>query len=507
MKNFISILFLLVNLQVMAQTYVLDESFGDQGTKSFSGTSFAPIGGFLLNGNYFFYSGTKIAKVDYDGNFVSDFGVSGFLSPYPDGSDFYITKIKAHNNQIYILGALNVGTTRDAFICRMDENGILDTAFGNNGKAVIDFGQAEFVSDFVIEPSGKILCIGDRFGSSTASTMLIYLRLNANGSIDTTFDSNGYKFFDINYTTTGKYIAEYEGGYLLVGATKLIEFSVTSDMLLLKVQTDGNIDSGFGNNGYKSIHNVGGISGFTGIDATGPNQLYNGKLYLSVMKQSGFNYIFGPMLVFDLATEQVNRFGGPYDVNYFNASADGLMVTGYENLNCIGNPLYACHNTFNLRKEYLDASALDPTFQNNSVYTYSFPAVTESNCKSYIFLRDNNGKILIAGYSFVSSTPTWQGFSLIRLREGVLSTSTINENQGFLVTPNPFDQMVVVSLNTAVKNVSVFDLQGRNVATPAFNPLDKNINIDLSELTQSGTYFMKITTVDGQTVTKGIIKK
>lgn len=507
MKNFTAVLFFLVSLQVWSQTYVLDESFGDQGKKYFPGTSFAPTGGLVLNGNYFFNSSTKIAKVDYGGNFVSNFGVSGFLSPYPDASDFYITKIKAHNNQIYILGALNVGTTRDAFICRMDENGILDTAFGNNGKAVIDFGQAEFISDFIIEPSGKIFCTGDRFGSSTASTVLIYLRLNANGSIDTTFDSNGYKFFDINYTTTGKYIAEYEDGYLLVGATKLIDVSVTSDLLLLKVQTNGNIDSGFGNNGYKSIHNIGGISGFTGIDATGPNQLYNGKLYLSVMRQSGFNYIFGSMLVFDIATEQVNRFGGPYDVNYFNAAADGLMVTGYENLNCIGNPLYACHNTFNLRREYLDASALDPTFQNNSVYTYSFPALIESNCKSYIFLRDDNGKILIAGYSFVSSTPTWQGFSLIRLRAGVLSTPTVNEEQGFQVTPNPFDQMVVVSLKAAVKNVSVFDLQGRNVATPAFNPLDKNVIIDLSDLKQRGTYIVKITTVDGQTVAKGIIKK
>lgn len=508
MRDFIASLILFFGSHSIAQTYVLDESFGTQGAKYFPGNSFVPTGGFAYNGNYFFNSDSKIAKVDSDGNFATDFGVGGFISPYGDESNFQIIKIKLYNNQIYILGALYGDSTRDPFICRLDENGIFDTSFGNSGKAVIDLGQSEFVSDFVVEPSGKIFCIGDRYNSSTSSTRLIYFKLNANGSLDMTFDSNGFKVFHINYTTIGYFISEYNGGYLLAGATKVNENYVSSDMLLLKVDYDGNIDSGFGNNGSKSIQGIGGFSfGFCGIDATGPNQLYDNKLYFRCMRQSGFNYIYGATLVFDLATDQVNRFGGPYQSNYFKASADGLLVTGYNSMNCVGNPLYACHNTFNLRKEYLDASSLDPSFQNNSVYNYSFPSLTESNCRSHVFLKGDDGKILIAGYSFVSSTPTWRGFSMIRLREGLLNTSDVNEQQAFSVMPNPFDQKVEILARTPVKSVSIFDLQGRNVATPVFNSLDKSINLDLSELKQSGTYLMKITTIDGQTATCRVIKK
>jgi len=74
------------------------------------------------------------------------------------------------------------GVTRNS-ILRLNSNGTLDTTFGSTSG----FTGTKTVNDMILQSDGKILCGGEFTGYSGASSNNI-IRLNNDGTIDTTFN-------------------------------------------------------------------------------------------------------------------------------------------------------------------------------------------------------------------------------------------------------------------------------------------------------------------------------
>lgn len=119
------------------------------------------------------------------------------------------------------------GTARPGF-ARLNVDGSLDTSF-DPGTA-IPFNQARAIMAIVVQSDGKILLGGD-FASFNGTPQLDILRLNADGSIDTSFDAEAGGFFV-------SAIAIRPDGKILVGG----RFGVNGIALL---NSDGTRDTTF----------------------------------------------------------------------------------------------------------------------------------------------------------------------------------------------------------------------------------------------------------------------
>jgi len=136
-------------------------------------------------------------------------------------------------------------------LLRYNMNGTLDSTFNGTGVVKYDADYA-FATDVAIQKDGKIVVAGMRLNDGGTAYDLMLLRYNTNGSLDTGFGTNGVVIYLsdqwYNYRLTLNKLAIQEDGKIVVaGYTSNPDAS--SDMLLLRYNTNGTLDTGFGTNG------------------------------------------------------------------------------------------------------------------------------------------------------------------------------------------------------------------------------------------------------------------
>ena len=81
-------------------------------------------------------------------------------------------------------------------VVRYNTDGSLDTSFGTGGRTAVDFfGRNDYAQDVAIQSDGKIVVAG--YADTGSSNDFALLRLNSNGTLDTTFGSGGKVSSDI----------------------------------------------------------------------------------------------------------------------------------------------------------------------------------------------------------------------------------------------------------------------------------------------------------------------
>lgn len=130
------------------------------------------------------------------------------------------------------------------------QDGTLDTSFGTNGKVVTTVnGVVEKAKGVALQSDGKIVVAGYTY-SEISGNDFVCIRYNTNGSLDTSFGNNGKVTVDLQLgsddkangldieANTGKIIL---GGYSDDGTNK--------QGALVKLNTDGSLDTTFGTQG------------------------------------------------------------------------------------------------------------------------------------------------------------------------------------------------------------------------------------------------------------------
>lgn len=142
-----------------------------------------------------------------------------------------------------------------AFIARFTANGALDTSFGQNGAIQFPFGYV--FNDVKIDSQGRILVSGYEFverSDNCYDSQLMLLRLNADGSYDNTFAGSGV--FNAMQMDCLFYLSETAAGEALVIDSEdniytnaLQKGDNGFDSVLLKIKSNGLMDSNYGING------------------------------------------------------------------------------------------------------------------------------------------------------------------------------------------------------------------------------------------------------------------
>ncbi|HZH33209.1 MAG TPA: delta-60 repeat domain-containing protein, partial [Pyrinomonadaceae bacterium] len=140
------------------------------------------------------------------------------------------------------------------FETTMSAAGVLDTAFGTNGKAIIQVGNSAQAKTGVIQPDGKILVAGDVYRDATRRDIVL-VRYNPNGSPDTSFGDAGKVYTTIsNRDDLANGIAlQPDGKIIVVGSTQPFDFA-SGDFLVVRYNANGFLDSSFGADGVVIVN-------------------------------------------------------------------------------------------------------------------------------------------------------------------------------------------------------------------------------------------------------------
>ncbi len=130
-------------------------------------------------------------------------------------------------------------------IARYNTNGTLDTSFSSDGKTTLSVGQSlDGILDLIVQPDGKIVAAGDSDLNFCAA------RFNASGTVDTGFGSQGKTSVDIENSSDGATsLALQTDGKVVLGGFSRPGSTFREDSALIRLNSNGTLDKTFNGNG------------------------------------------------------------------------------------------------------------------------------------------------------------------------------------------------------------------------------------------------------------------
>lgn len=127
-------------------------------------------------------------------------------------------------------------------VFRFGSNGARDVGFGTNGRVIVESGtQSHEARTMLVQPDGKILVAGNNAGAVGG-----IVRLNVNGTVDTTYGVGG-SVHDLPDATWKSALMRSDGKLLVAG---YVTSFGTRDFVVARVTSDGKPDPTFGSGGW-----------------------------------------------------------------------------------------------------------------------------------------------------------------------------------------------------------------------------------------------------------------
>ncbi len=501
MKN---ILFLLFTCISFGQAGSFDTSYGNNGVATLcypiSGTSMAPYGAsFQSSGKIVTYNvvgNTNIGVLmrwNTDGSMDTTFGDSGTGTqsyshdpPFVNGGYFLCDMAIQADDKIVIMGLQQNNTYSNAYwVARLLPDGALDTSFNGTGYLDLSFGTTQDrATSVALQTDGKIL-VGGTSGNTTQ--FFTMARLNPDGSLDPGF-GNGGKVqtpFSGNESFVQTIAVQPDGKIVAGGYT--VNFPNGKDFAIVRYNTDGSIDTDFGDNGkvITTISNNGDFITELIIEL-------DGRITAGGYKSSE-NYPYMCMVRYNV--------DGSIDASF---GIDGIVINDDDNSrNCSiarqadGKYLMAgCPSGFYfLVIRYNSDGTKDSSFGVGGVVDLSYGGAVK-------VLVQTDNKIVAYG-SIYNDELTEVCFANVRLNPGTLETDEFIQPD-LKLYPNPTTGEVFFRMTDAAKyQCSVYNMMGQKVRVQENVVNGASVNIDNLP---KGAY-MFVLSNGGAVVTKTIILK
>ena len=194
-------------------------------------------------------NGSLDTSFDGDGRITTDFfgfiDVAQAIAVQTDGK----IAVAGFTETIY-------GGGYDFALARYNANGSLDTNFDGDGKLTANFTGGELAYDLVIQPDGKIVVVGNTFTEMSGGVALV--RFNTNGSLDTSFGTNGKVVAALgNGRGTATSVALQSNGKIVIGGYGTSTM-FDEDFFVARLESNGQLDATFGTNGVRFTDMSGG---------------------------------------------------------------------------------------------------------------------------------------------------------------------------------------------------------------------------------------------------------
>lgn len=259
--------FAFISTQIHAAPGDVDATFGKNGevfgTRANSGYSafdaaLQPDGKIIAAGGG--YGGMTAVRYLKSGLLDPAFGTNGRASttfhenPIPGTDENSYAVALQKDGKIVMGGVSFVNGTADFALVRYTSAGIIDSGFGTDGKVLTPVGAgSDYLLDLATQPDGKILAAG-YFSLSEGDTNFALLRYNPDGSLDTTFGKGGKvtTSFGFGSDMARALALQKDGKIILAGSCQDIR---GRHFAMVRYSGKGTLDKTFGKGGKVIIRN------------------------------------------------------------------------------------------------------------------------------------------------------------------------------------------------------------------------------------------------------------
>ncbi|RYH73052.1 T9SS type A sorting domain-containing protein [Flavobacteriaceae bacterium 144Ye] len=495
--------FIILN-SVYSQNGVLDPTFGNNGitvtdvsNNSVNDAGYSVLvkdnGAIIVTGYSTNTSGNKdFALVQYDPNGLIDnsFGTNGIVLLDINGfDDEAISSVLQSDGKIITVGYTN-NADKDIIVARFNSNGSLDTSYATNGIYTYDSGTNDSAETLAISPDDKII-IGCEISNNYG-----VIKITNTGINDTTFGSNGI-------VTTNLGGVDYIGDIKLQSDGKILITGTSSknstgdgdiyDKTLIRYNTDGTLDTSFNSTGiiFTSYESGGNDGGYSIIIQTDGKIIVCGSSYIGANDDNfaltRYNNDGSIDSTFGNNGTTITDFGSSLDLCFSSVlQNDGKIILG-------GYIVNGTTFDFDFGLARYDSNGiLDTSFGTNGITITDINNNSKDYGLSLAFHQDD--KVLIAGNSRI--TGGTYDFTIARYNiDGNLGVDDfMNNPKGYLIYPNPTSESISIinrALNTDKVDIEIYSIEGKKIKTITDYNFNYIQNISLSNLTK-GVYLVKI---------------
>jgi uncharacterized delta-60 repeat protein len=230
----------------------VDLSFGNNGkviTSVGSGNNYdpdiaiQPDGKIVVTGRS--PNGFTLIRYNLDGSLDASFGINGIVITLIGNSSTSKALVIQSDGKIVVVGTSRI-IYEDFTLARYNPDGSLDTTFDSDGMLTTDFGISDYAYDLAIQPDGKIVAVGSvQVGGKTKFGAARY---NSDGSLDTSFSEDGKVITFMNDDNDNAYSVKIQtDGKIVVAGNSPGIFN--HDIGIVRYNADGSLDISFDNDG------------------------------------------------------------------------------------------------------------------------------------------------------------------------------------------------------------------------------------------------------------------
>ena len=235
----------------------LDSAFGTDGKVIITiGTSgcfindmaILPDGKIIIAGSAFLNNvDIALAKLNINGTLDSTFGDGGKVVTDIEGVTDRANGVSIQADGKIVIAGISQGSEGGKFtLARYNTDGSLDNSFGNGGTVTTVLRFSDAANDLAIQPDGKIVAAGSSYDGAVAGFALV--RYNTNGSLDSSFGTNGTVITTIGSLSTAQDVAIQTNGKIVAAGRSQLP-GAFSDFTLTRYNANGSPDTSFGTNG------------------------------------------------------------------------------------------------------------------------------------------------------------------------------------------------------------------------------------------------------------------
>ncbi|MBV9211216.1 MAG: VCBS repeat-containing protein, partial [Acidobacteria bacterium] len=255
--------------KALAANVLLDYTFGTSGSVKTDLTGLSdfirdmalqPDGKIVAVGGAYGGNRVGVARYNPNGSLDASFGTGGIVTTaIPGQFSFGSAEAVAlqADGKIVVAGYSGSSVTSTGYnylLIRYNTNGSLDSSFGTNGIVTTDFNNnADYAQDVFIQPDGKIIAVGRSYFINNEQYFDFSLaRYNTDGSLDTSFGTGGKATANFNYGDEGFCGALLPNGKILVGGLSR-NVGTLDDVAVVRFNSDGSLDTSFGTSGRTTV--------------------------------------------------------------------------------------------------------------------------------------------------------------------------------------------------------------------------------------------------------------
>lgn len=148
----------------------------------------------------------------------------------------------------------SINAVQNILVVRYLVDGSLDPTFGTGGHTLVvaPFGNTSYAHDVVIAPDGGILVCGFSDLDDSGDTEVLVVKLLPDGTLDPSFGIGGLApqyIGNTNINSKAHGLAVQSDGRIIVATEGRADSTVYGTIWGLRLQPDGTLDTSFGNNG------------------------------------------------------------------------------------------------------------------------------------------------------------------------------------------------------------------------------------------------------------------